>query len=149
MLRQIPQFLLDEFLLSSNISHRSIICTQPRRISAIAVAERIAKERDEEVGNIVGYNVRTLYRPSLNFWINHQSFIFFCQLGAKNVNLETVSYRSTFPTSWNENQFVFLFDVSFKLIVGLKWWINPKHAGLDGAFNVDMMWHQIDWMVEL
>ena len=34
------------------------ICTQPRRIAAIAVAERVSSERGEQVGNSVGYAVR-------------------------------------------------------------------------------------------
>jgi hypothetical protein len=32
--------------------------TQPRRISAVAVAERIASERCEPVGTTIGYNIR-------------------------------------------------------------------------------------------
>ena len=36
-----------------------VICTQPRRISAIGVAERVAAERGERVGSgAVGYAVR-------------------------------------------------------------------------------------------
>ncbi|KAK3138415.1 hypothetical protein QOZ80_5AG0368700 [Eleusine coracana subsp. coracana] len=35
-----------------------IICTQPRRISAISVAERISAERGESVGDTVGYKIR-------------------------------------------------------------------------------------------
>ena len=35
-----------------------IICTQPRRISAIGVAERVAQERDEKAGNLIGYQIR-------------------------------------------------------------------------------------------
>lgn len=57
---QIPQFLLDDWLLnwdSGNRRHVEIICTQPRRLSAIGVAERVAEERGEEVGNTVGFQV--------------------------------------------------------------------------------------------
>ena len=36
----------------------NIVVTQPRRISAISVADRIAAERREELGNSVGYSVR-------------------------------------------------------------------------------------------
>merc|ERR1711871_1865781 len=36
----------------------NIICTQPRRISAISVAERVATERGETAGLSVGYQVR-------------------------------------------------------------------------------------------
>ena len=35
-----------------------MVCTQPRRISAISVAERIAAERGEPVGAGVGYSIR-------------------------------------------------------------------------------------------
>lgn len=57
---QIPQFLLDSWLLnwdSSNRRHVEIICTQPRRLSTIGVAERVAEERAEKIGNTVGYQV--------------------------------------------------------------------------------------------
>ena len=36
----------------------NIICTQPRRISAIGVSERVADERCERVGQSVGYTIR-------------------------------------------------------------------------------------------
>jgi len=36
----------------------SIICTQPRKISAISVADRVAFERKEDIGLSVGYSVR-------------------------------------------------------------------------------------------
>ncbi|XP_042338333.1 3'-5' RNA helicase YTHDC2-like, partial [Plectropomus leopardus] len=45
---QIPQFLLDEY--SRNGEPCRIFCTQPRRLAAIAVAERVAAERGESVG---------------------------------------------------------------------------------------------------
>lgn len=35
-----------------------IICTQPRRISAMSVAERVATERGERCGQTVGYQIR-------------------------------------------------------------------------------------------
>eukprot|EP00557_Chaetoceros_sp_GSL56_P000746 CAMPEP_0176497798 /NCGR_PEP_ID=MMETSP0200_2-20121128/11940_1 /TAXON_ID=947934 /ORGANISM="Chaetoceros sp., Strain GSL56" /LENGTH=1245 /DNA_ID=CAMNT_0017895883 /DNA_START=447 /DNA_END=4184 /DNA_ORIENTATION=+ len=49
---QVPQFILD-----SN-PNCNIVVTQPRRISAISIAERVAWERCEQVGDVVGYNVR-------------------------------------------------------------------------------------------
>ena len=44
---QVPQFILDDWLSDDNGDARncSIVCTQPRRISAIGVAERVAAER--------------------------------------------------------------------------------------------------------
>lgn len=53
---QIPQFLLDE--CSKNDKPCRIFCTQPRRLAAIAVAERVAAERGENVGQTVGYHIR-------------------------------------------------------------------------------------------
>lgn len=35
-----------------------IAITQPRRLSAISVSERIATERGEQLGDVVGYNIR-------------------------------------------------------------------------------------------
>ncbi|XP_062427610.1 putative ATP-dependent RNA helicase DHX57 [Rhea pennata] len=55
---QIPQFILDASLQGSPNKVANIICTQPRRISAISVAERVAKERTERIGVTVGYQIR-------------------------------------------------------------------------------------------
>lgn len=43
---------------AGNGSITQIICTQPRRISAISVAERVAAERAERLGKSVGYQIR-------------------------------------------------------------------------------------------
>ena len=37
----------------------NIVCTQPRRLSAIGVADRVADERIERTGDSVGYQVHT------------------------------------------------------------------------------------------
>ncbi|XP_075918295.1 3'-5' RNA helicase YTHDC2-like [Petromyzon marinus] len=53
---QIPQYILDE---GSRLgSPCRVICAQPRRISAVAAAERVAEERGEGVGQTVGYQIR-------------------------------------------------------------------------------------------
>ncbi|XP_068190442.1 3'-5' RNA helicase YTHDC2 isoform X2 [Antennarius striatus] len=59
---QIPQFLLDE--CSRNQEPCRIFCTQPRRLAAVAVAERVAAERGESVGQTVGYHIRLESRVS-------------------------------------------------------------------------------------
>ncbi|XP_074546808.1 3'-5' RNA helicase YTHDC2 [Halichoeres trimaculatus] len=59
---QIPQFVLDE--CSRNGEPCRIFCTQPRRLAAIAVAERVAAERGESVGQTVGYHIRLESRVS-------------------------------------------------------------------------------------
>jgi HrpA-like RNA helicase len=53
---QVPQFIL-EHCHSTGKSCR-IICAQPRRISAVSVSERVAAERGEELGFVVGYQIR-------------------------------------------------------------------------------------------
>lgn len=50
---QLPQYVLESEIDASRGAACSIICTQPRRISAIAVAERVAAERGEEIGESV------------------------------------------------------------------------------------------------
>ncbi|XP_030071962.1 ATP-dependent DNA/RNA helicase DHX36 [Microcaecilia unicolor] len=57
---QVTQFILDDFIESGKGSACRIVCTQPRRISAISVAERVAAERAEVCGNgnSTGYQIR-------------------------------------------------------------------------------------------
>ncbi|KAJ1021076.1 hypothetical protein NDA16_003862 [Ustilago loliicola] len=60
---QIPQILFDDYILQGKGAKCNIICTQPRRIAAISVAERVAKERGEKLGQTVGYQVRFEAKP--------------------------------------------------------------------------------------
>ncbi|XP_024193567.1 DExH-box ATP-dependent RNA helicase DExH5, mitochondrial isoform X1 [Rosa chinensis] len=55
---QIPQFILESEIEAARGAVCSIICTQPRRISAMSVSERVASERGEKLGDSVGYKVR-------------------------------------------------------------------------------------------
>lgn len=57
---QIPQIILDDWIKRGEGSRCNIICTQPRRIAAISVAERVAKERGQNAGphSQIGYQVR-------------------------------------------------------------------------------------------
>ncbi|CAM6093452.1 unnamed protein product [Calypogeia fissa] len=55
---QLPQYILESEIAAGRGANCSIICTQPRRISAVSVAERVAAERGEELGESVGYQVR-------------------------------------------------------------------------------------------
>lgn len=49
---------MDDYILAEQGGYCNIIVTQPRRISAISVADRIAVERGEELGSSIGYSVR-------------------------------------------------------------------------------------------
>ena len=52
---QVPKIIYENFPLNNN----SMICiTQPRRIAAISISERVAEELDSKIGDIVGYSVR-------------------------------------------------------------------------------------------
>jgi ATP-dependent RNA helicase DHX36 len=56
---QVPQYLLEEAWAGGRAAR--IVCTQPRRISALSVAERVAAERGEKCGDAssaVGYSIR-------------------------------------------------------------------------------------------
>ncbi|XP_034189503.2 putative ATP-dependent RNA helicase DHX57 isoform X1 [Osmia lignaria lignaria] len=74
---QVPQFLLDNWILNRSKSkeHINIICTQPRRISAVGVAERVASERDEQIGDTIGYQIR------LESKISSKTRLTFCTIG--------------------------------------------------------------------
>ncbi|XP_076851120.1 ATP-dependent DNA/RNA helicase DHX36 [Brachyhypopomus gauderio] len=57
---QVTQFILDDYIQRGVGSLCRVVCTQPRRISAISVAERVAAERAEPVGEgrSCGYQIR-------------------------------------------------------------------------------------------
>ncbi|CAG8644080.1 14956_t:CDS:2 [Acaulospora morrowiae] len=55
---QLPQLIFEESIMERLGAHCNIIVTQPRRIAAISVAQRVAYERSEKLGQTVGYNVR-------------------------------------------------------------------------------------------
>jgi HrpA-like RNA helicase len=56
---QVPQLLYDAGIGREH-GHGGgmIICTQPRRVSAISVAQRVAEERGQKCGGLVGYSIR-------------------------------------------------------------------------------------------
>lgn len=56
--------VLDDRILKGLGAATNIIVTQPRRISAIGVSERIADERTEKVGETCGYSIKLEKRMS-------------------------------------------------------------------------------------
>ncbi|CAM6038869.1 unnamed protein product [Sphagnum compactum] len=77
---QVPQYLLDEMIAEGRGGFCNIVCTQPRRIAAISVAERVAVERCEPPpgstsSSLVGYQVR------LDAAWNQSTKLLFCTTG--------------------------------------------------------------------
>ncbi|KAG2686732.1 hypothetical protein I3760_09G021100 [Carya illinoinensis] len=72
---QLPQFILEDEIFCLRGADCSIMCTQPRRISAISVAARIASERGESLGETVGYQIRLEAKRSA------QTRLLFCTTG--------------------------------------------------------------------
>ncbi|KAI1376535.1 P-loop containing nucleoside triphosphate hydrolase protein [Hypoxylon crocopeplum] len=55
---QSVQFILDDLYSKGYGNAASIICTQPRRISALGLADRVSEERCSRLGQEVGYTIR-------------------------------------------------------------------------------------------
>ena len=72
---QVPQFILDDAIENGRGAAVNIICTQPRRISAMGVATRVAAERCEPLGQTVGYQIRLESKRS------HMTRLLFCTTG--------------------------------------------------------------------
>lgn len=54
---QIPQWCV-EMVRSTPGPKRAVACTQPRRVAAMSVAQRVADEMDVMLGQEVGYSIR-------------------------------------------------------------------------------------------
>ncbi|XP_064969057.1 DExH-box ATP-dependent RNA helicase DExH7, chloroplastic-like isoform X1 [Musa acuminata AAA Group] len=76
---QVPQFILDDMIQSGLGGYCNIVCTQPRRLAAISVAERVSDERcapsPGSDGSLVGYQVR------LDVARNEKTKLLFCTTG--------------------------------------------------------------------
>lgn len=53
---QIPQFLVNAGMVTPG--QRAVACTQPRRVAATSIAQRVADEMDVVLGEEVGYTIR-------------------------------------------------------------------------------------------
>ncbi|BEI84358.1 hypothetical protein CcaverHIS002_0409620 [Cutaneotrichosporon cavernicola] len=60
---QVPQMLFDDYINRGDGARCNIVCTQPRRLAAMSVAERVADERGQNLGQEVGYQVRFDNKP--------------------------------------------------------------------------------------
>ncbi|PFH54478.1 hypothetical protein AMATHDRAFT_72275 [Amanita thiersii Skay4041] len=87
---QIPQLILDDYIDRGDGARCNIICTQPRRLAAISVADRVAKERGELLGVSVGYQVRFEAKPP-----EEHGSITFCTTGVFLKRLQSALFSSS------------------------------------------------------
>ena len=80
---QAVQFVLDDMIQRQLGGATKIVCTQPRRISALGLADRVAEERCGIVGDEVGYAIRGESKHSPNTRIT------FCTTGVLLRRLQT------------------------------------------------------------
>ena len=59
---QVPKILYENF----SLENKMICITQPRRIAAISISERVSEEMNSKIGDIVGYSVRFKEKISKN-----------------------------------------------------------------------------------
>ena len=85
---QLGQFILDDMIDQGLGQSCNIVCTQPRRISAMALADRVSQERCEKVGTQVGYSIRGENKQS------EQTKLLFCTTG---VLLRQIQDEPTLP----------------------------------------------------
>ncbi|PAA76825.1 hypothetical protein BOX15_Mlig000835g4, partial [Macrostomum lignano] len=55
---QIPQWCLEWVRDKWATTKKGVACTQPRRVAAMSVAQRVSEEMDVQLGNEVGYSIR-------------------------------------------------------------------------------------------
>ncbi|XP_061151933.1 ATP-dependent RNA helicase DHX30 [Syngnathus typhle] len=60
---RIPRFLLEDCVSAGHGAECNVLVTQPRRISAVSVAQRVAQEMGSALKRSVGYQVRLESRP--------------------------------------------------------------------------------------
>lgn len=102
---QIPQYILED----SNKYKRTcrIICTQPRRLAAISIADRVAYERGEPLGLSIGYQIRleSNVHPNSNLVYTTSGFLLRCLISnnkhdlfsnVSHIILDEVHERDTF-----------------------------------------------------
>jgi ATP-dependent RNA helicase DDX35 len=90
---QIPQYLVESGWAENDFQ---IVCTQPRRIAAITLAQRVAEEAGTDLGNGVGYSVRFDDQSSPNTQIKYVT---------DGMLLRWWCLLSIIPSSWSTNTF--------------------------------------------
>ena len=107
---QIPQFVYEDCARRGEAI--AVVATQPRRISAASVAERVARERGGALGDTVGFKIR--FEDS----VTASSKVVFCTVGVLLKTMQSnpgQQKRAKFPTS---KAHISAVSHSFRLIFG-------------------------------
>ncbi|GLI66501.1 hypothetical protein VaNZ11_010328 [Volvox africanus] len=78
---QVPQYLLEDAIFSGAGGRTHVVVTQPRRIAAISVAERVAEERGEPPPGSPGPGSTTGYHVRLGAAVTRHTRLTFCTTG--------------------------------------------------------------------
>ncbi|CAG8519373.1 1074_t:CDS:10 [Funneliformis mosseae] len=86
---QIPQFIAEHMLLSGHGNKCNIICTQPRRISAISIAHRVSAEIGDLPGTLGTFKALVGYQIRLESKTSKANILTFCTYGILLKRLES------------------------------------------------------------
>ncbi|GIM09480.1 hypothetical protein Vretimale_13310, partial [Volvox reticuliferus] len=78
---QVPQYILEDAISSGAGGRTHVVVTQPRRIAAISVAERVAEERGEPPPGSPGPSSTTGYHVRLGAAVTRHTRLTFCTTG--------------------------------------------------------------------
>lgn len=80
---QVPQYILEQYAAEQKPCR--IICTQPRRLAATSIADRVSQERNDRIGNSVGYQIRldSCVRAHTNLIFTTSGYLLRCLMGSK------------------------------------------------------------------
>lgn len=79
---QVPQYIMEEFAEQGKPCR--IICTQPRRLAATSIADRVSQERNDKLGRSVGYQIRLDSKVSAdtNLIFTTSGYLLRCLMGS-------------------------------------------------------------------
>ncbi|CAO3629564.1 unnamed protein product [Cunninghamella echinulata] len=85
---QVPQFLAEDLLINGD-KYGSIMCTQPRRISAMSIAQRVSKEMGDKPRSIGSSQAMVGYQIRLESKLSDENVLVFCTTGILLRRLES------------------------------------------------------------
>lgn len=80
---QVPQYILEQYAEEKKPCR--IICTQPRRLAATSIADRVSQERNDRIGDSVGYQIRmdSCVSAHTNLIFTTSGYLLRCLMGSK------------------------------------------------------------------